>query len=94
MLTIWRRARLGLLQRGQHARVVRARVLADDEDGVGVLEVVERDRALADADRLVKARRRSTRGTCSSSRAGCWCRSWRTKSWYRNAASLLVRPEV
>jgi hypothetical protein len=32
--------------------VVRAGVLADDEDGVGESEVFERDRALADADGL------------------------------------------
>ena len=40
-----------------------------------------RDRALADADRLGQRRPTSTRGTCWSSRAGCWCRSARAKSW-------------
>ena len=44
--------RLASLQRGQHARVVRARVLADDDEQFGVVDVVERDAALADADRL------------------------------------------
>ena len=39
------------------------------------VDVVERDGALADADRLGEGRRRSTRGTCSSSRAGCSCRT-------------------
>ena len=40
-----------------------------------LVEVVERHRALADADGFRQRRRRSTRGTCSSSRAGCWCRT-------------------
>jgi hypothetical protein len=35
--------------------VVRARVLADDQDDVGVLEVVELDGPLADADRVLQA---------------------------------------
>ena len=67
--------RLGPLERGEHPRMVGARVLADDEDQVGPLEVVEGDRALADADGLARAPGRSTRGTCSSSPAGCWCRT-------------------
>ena len=46
-------ARRGL-QRRQHARVVGARVLADDEDDVGVLEIVELNGPLADADRLLQ----------------------------------------
>ena len=41
-----------LAQRFEHARVVGAGVLAEHEDGVGVLEVVEGDAALADADAL------------------------------------------
>ena len=49
-------ARLGLLQRGQHARVVGAGVLADHEDQVGGVEVLEQHRALADADRLGERR--------------------------------------
>jgi hypothetical protein len=43
---------LGLLEGGEHPGVVRARVLADDDQQVGVMDVVERDAALADADRL------------------------------------------
>ena len=43
---------LGLLQRGEHARVVGARVLAHDEDQVGVVDVVEAHVALADAQGL------------------------------------------
>ena len=67
--------RFAACERGEHARVVRARVLADHEDRVGEREVVEPDRALADADHWRERRRRSTRDTCSSSRAGCSCRS-------------------
>ena len=43
---------LGRLQRGQHARVIRARVLADHDDQVGGDEIGDVHRALADADRL------------------------------------------
>ncbi|MNM83356.1 hypothetical protein D3C81_954150 [compost metagenome] len=39
-----------LAQRFEHARVVGARVLADDEDCVGVLQVVEHHGALADPE--------------------------------------------
>jgi hypothetical protein len=38
------------LQRRQHARVVRPRILSDDEDRLRLRKVVERDRAFADAD--------------------------------------------
>ena len=44
----------GLLQGRQHARVVGARVLPEDEDGVGLVEVVQLDRALAHAQRLAQ----------------------------------------
>lgn len=47
-------AALGLLQRGQHPRMVGAGVLSYDEDEVGVVQVVERDAALADAQGLVQ----------------------------------------
>ena len=47
---------LGLLERGQHPRVVGARVLPDDEDQLGLVDVLEADRALADADRLAEGR--------------------------------------
>ena len=47
-----RAAALGLLQRGEHPRVVGARVLAGDDDQVGLVEVLQRDAALADADGL------------------------------------------
>ncbi len=48
-----RAALLRLLQGGEHPRVVGARVLPDDDDQVGVLgDVLQGDRALADADRL------------------------------------------
>jgi hypothetical protein len=40
---------LGLLQRGEHAGMVGARVLSDHEDQVAVVDVVERDAALTDA---------------------------------------------
>jgi hypothetical protein len=35
--------------------VVRARVLTNDEDAIGKLEIRQRDRALADADRAAQA---------------------------------------
>ena len=44
-----------LLERGQHARVVAAGVLADHEDQISLSEVRERDGALADADHLAEA---------------------------------------
>jgi hypothetical protein len=43
---------LGLLQRGEHPGVVRPRVLAHDEDQVGVVDVVQAHIALADAEGL------------------------------------------
>ncbi len=43
---------LGDLERGEHPRVVGAGVLAGDHDQLGVVDVVEGDRALADADHL------------------------------------------
>ena len=43
-----------LLQLVQHARRIRADVLAEEEDAVGMLEIVERDGAHGDADRLRK----------------------------------------
>ncbi len=64
-----------LLQLGEHARMTGAGILADDEDRIGRREVLDLHRRLADADRPRSARCRSTRGTCSSSRADCWCRT-------------------
>ena len=49
---------LAVLQRGEHPRVVRAGVLPDDEDEVGVVDVVQRHGPLADADGLVQRRPR------------------------------------
>ena len=70
-----RRAAPGrLAQRGQHARMVGAGVVAEAEDRVGMVEILERHRALADADRLRQADAGRPRGTCSSSRGSCWCR--------------------
>ena len=84
---------LGLEQRGKHARVVAARVLADHEDGVGLLEVCEAHRALAHADGV---------GQCGATRLVTEIGTVRqvvgaelaAKSCHRNAASLLVRPDV
>ena len=45
---------LGLLQRGEHARVVGAGVLPDHEDQVCRVDIVERHAALADAQRLLQ----------------------------------------
>ena len=42
LIATMRAPALGLLERREHARVVGARVLADDEDQVGLREVVER----------------------------------------------------
>lgn len=47
-------APLGLLQRGEHPRVVGARVLAHDKDQVAVVNVVQGHAALADAQGLVE----------------------------------------
>ena len=44
-----------IVQRRQHARTVGAGILTDDEDRVGVLEIVEKDGALADPDALGEA---------------------------------------
>ena len=41
-------------QLAQHARMVGARVLAEDEDRIGLLEIGQRHRALADADLLAQ----------------------------------------
>ena len=49
---------LGMLKRGEHARMVGARVLPDDEDQVGQLEVLERDSPLPDAEALDRGRSR------------------------------------
>ena len=43
---------LGLLQRGQHSRMVCARVVSKDEDEIGALHIFQRGRSLADAERL------------------------------------------
>ncbi|MEZ5181753.1 MAG: hypothetical protein R2702_07765 [Acidimicrobiales bacterium] len=43
---------LGLLESGEHAGVVGARVLADDHDELGLMDVVEGDAPLADPDGL------------------------------------------
>ncbi len=73
--TTMRAPRIGrLAQIAQHARMIGAGVLPDNEDRVCLLEILQRHRALANADRLAQARRRSPRGTCSSSRGNCWCR--------------------
>ena len=41
----------GIVQLGHHARAVRARVLPDNEDQVGMIEVFKRTRTLANSDR-------------------------------------------
>jgi hypothetical protein len=47
----------GLMQCGHHPGMVCARVMAEAEDGVGVIEILERHGALADADGFWKAHR-------------------------------------
>ncbi len=44
-----------LAQRGEHARVIGAGIMADAEQGVAMLEILERHGALAHADRLGQA---------------------------------------
>ena len=43
------------MQRAHHARVVRAGVVAHGDDQLAMLEIIERDAAFADADRLRQA---------------------------------------
>ena len=52
-----------------------AGVLADDEDAVGVSEVLDASPSPCRCRSSRSARGRSIRGTCSSNRAGCWCRT-------------------
>ncbi len=40
----------GLLKGGEHTRMVGAGILSQDEDGVGLVEIVERDGGFSDAD--------------------------------------------
>src|SRR5438105_1230039 len=47
---------LGALQRREHPWMVRARILAGNKDRLRLIEVLERHRALADADRLHQRR--------------------------------------
>ena len=75
MATIVAPRRLGQLQRGEHAWVVGARVLADHDDEVRVVRRPPARRFPCRRRASAPAPRRSTRGTCSSSRAGCWCRA-------------------
>ncbi|CAL2062578.1 exported protein of unknown function [Streptomyces murinus] len=53
-----RAVRLGLLQRGQHPGMVGARVLARHDDQIGLVQVLQEDAALADADGLRQRRAR------------------------------------
>ena len=62
-------------QRGHHPRAVGARVLADDEDRVGVGRNPRAGRCLCRCRCSRAGRRWSPRGTCSNSRENCWCRS-------------------
>ncbi len=73
--TIGRAVVLGPLQRRQHSGVVGARVLADDEDQLGGVDVVERHRALADADRRAEGHAARLVAHVRAVRAGCWCRA-------------------
>src|SRR5229473_2812605 len=43
---------LGLLQRGQHSRMVCPRVVSENEDEIGGLHIFHRGCTLADAERL------------------------------------------
>ena len=57
---------LGLLEGGEHARMIGAGVLAHDDDEIGSAEIVVGDRGLADADDLVE---RGPRGLMAHVRA-------------------------
>src|SRR5689334_9339807 len=43
-------------ERRKHARMIRARILTDDEDRVGFVEIFERDSSLAHSDRFTQSR--------------------------------------
>ena len=49
-------ASLGMQQRGQHARMVRAGILTDNKDCIGQLKVIEGDGAFAETERLFHSR--------------------------------------
>ena len=46
------------LQRGQHARMIRPRILAEDDDDVGAFQVVEGHGGLARAQRFAQSESR------------------------------------
>ncbi len=46
----------GVFERRQHARMVCAGILTDDEDRLGLVEIFERDSSLPDADRFTQRR--------------------------------------
>ena len=92
-LTIWQPLRAAFCSSRQHARMAGAGVLADDEDRVGVREVLELDRGLADADRFGQPR--AARFVAHVRAVGQVVRAELAREQpYRNAASLLARPEV
>jgi hypothetical protein len=83
----------GSVQFRQHPRAVGARVLAEDEDCVGMCEVVEHQGPLADADTLGKATLVGSWHILEQS-GKLFVPKRRANSWYMNAASFEVRPEV
>ena len=71
-----RRAALGgVLQVVEHPRAVGPDVLAEEEDRVGLGEVLQLHGADRAADALLQADRGRTRGTCWSCRGGSGCRT-------------------
>ena len=77
----------------QHPRMVGAWVLTDDHNHIGLIEVRQANRALADANGASEG---FPAGLVAHVRAvgRLLVPRLRTMSWYRKAASLLVRPEV
>ena len=47
-----RSAEFGISQCREHTRMIRARVLSDHHDDVGMIEVIQRDRSFTDTNRL------------------------------------------
>ncbi len=43
-----------VLQAGKHARMIRSRILAENENAIALLEILQRHAAFADADRFVE----------------------------------------
>ena len=82
-----------VVQLGQHPRAVGARVLADDEDRLGMREIVEQHGPLPIP--MLSGRPTLVGSWHMFEQSGkLFVPKRRTNSWYMNAASFEVRPEV